>query len=229
MEITPELYAIDFHGRVWAYLFREQDRLTLVDTGIAGNLQLILRGLAEAKGKLDQLEQIIITHCHKDHVGTLAEIQRASIAPTAAHERDSPMIEGHARILEPELTPPERLIFRPLSKGVPDAPPARIDRVLRDGDEIELAGASRVVHVPGHTPGSIALHIPSRRILLTGDAVASLDGRPIVGAFNVDPEQAKESFRRLSEIDFEIACFGHGRPLMGEASLAFRRVAEKLH
>jgi glyoxylase-like metal-dependent hydrolase (beta-lactamase superfamily II) len=100
---------------------------------------------------------------------------------------------------------------------------------VEHGDEIDLDGAAQVVHVPGHTAGSIAVYLPRRRLLFSGDAaVADAEGRLMVGVFNLDPQQARESFRRLAALDIEVACFGHGKPLDREASVAFRRLAEKL-
>ena len=89
-----------------------------------------------------------------------------------------------------------------------------------------------MLHVPGHTAGSIALLVPAKRLLLAGDAAANTFGlgppSGPFGLFNEDQAQARASFRKLAELDFEVACFGHGRPLDREASLAFRRAAEKL-
>jgi glyoxylase-like metal-dependent hydrolase (beta-lactamase superfamily II) len=98
-----------------------------------------------------------------------------------------------------------------------------------DGDELEIEGGAQVVHVPGHTAGSIAIYVPKRRMLFTGDAAARMpDGEVIVGVFNVDLQQAKASFRRLAELDFGAAFFGHGAPMDKDASLAFRKLAERL-
>jgi len=116
-----------------------------------------------------------------------------------------------------------------VSAGMPDAEPAGVDQELHDGDEIEIAGeTARVLHLPGHTPGSIGIFMPKSRVLFTGDAAASLSGQPVVGYFNIDPARASRSFASLAELDFEIACFGHGPPLLKGASLAFRREAGRL-
>ena len=110
-----------------------------------------------------------------------------------------------------------------------DPPPGLVDRELQDGDEIDLDGGASVVHVPGHTAGSIAVYLPGRRLLFSGDAaVADPEGRLMVGVFNVDTQQARESFRRLAALDVDVACFGHGKPYDRDASIAFRRLAEKL-
>ena len=82
--------------------------------------------------------------------------------------------------------------------------------------------------MPGHTPGSIAIYLPDERVLFTGDNVASLAGRPILGPFNVARQGAIESFRRLAQMDVEIACFGHGDPIVGDAHAALLDAADRL-
>jgi glyoxylase-like metal-dependent hydrolase (beta-lactamase superfamily II) len=109
------------------------------------------------------------------------------------------------------------------------APPARVDRELADGDEIDALGGMRVVHTPGHTPGSICLYCPQRRLLFTGDTAANIFRlRPGLGWFTEDAARAKESIRKLAALDFETVFFGHGRPIQKDAALRFRRFAEKL-
>ena len=229
MEITPEIRGVDFQGRVWAYLVLEKDRASMIDTGIGGNLQVMLDGMRAEERQAGDLRQIVATHCHQDHTGLLAELRSLSGALVLAHRRDAPVIRGEQEAGAPELTGPERQIFEHITTGIPDAAPAVVDRELEDGDEIEIGGESaRVVHLPGHTPGSIGVFMPRRRALFTGDAVASLSERPVLGFFNIDPDEARRSFARLAELDFEIACFGHGRPLLKDAALALRREAERL-
>jgi len=81
----------------------------------------------------------------------------------------------------------------------------------------------------GTSHNFISGRIPETGLRRSGDAaVRDPEGRVMVGVFNVDTEQARASFRKLAELDFEVACFGHGAPLDKEASLAFRRLAEKL-
>lgn len=228
MEVAPGIHAVDFDGRVWAYLYREGSRFTLIDAGIAGRLELIEQALHSAGAKLADIHQIIVTHFHSDHTGTLAELQRLTGARTLVHQLDASVVRGDAPAPEPVLSGPEQAIFDYFTKGIPDAPAASVDVELRDDDEIDVGGGARVIHVPGHTPGSIALYLPERQILFTGDASGSINGRPIAGVFNVNPEQAKRSFQRLAELEFEIACFGHGPAVTHDASASFRQSAAQL-
>lgn len=85
-----------------------------------------------------------------------------------------------------------------------------------------------VVEVPGHTPGSIAIYLPGERVLFTGDNIASVEGRPILGPFNVARHDAIASFRKLAQLNVEIACFGHGDPIVRNAGAALNAAAARL-
>jgi glyoxylase-like metal-dependent hydrolase (beta-lactamase superfamily II) len=86
-----------------------------------------------------------------------------------------------------------------------------------------------VVGAPGHTAGSIAVHLPAHRILLTGDSIARApDGRVILGPFNVDRNLAIASLRQLAELDVDVACFGHGDPVLSGATAELRSVAARV-
>ena len=71
-----------------------------------------------------------------------------------------------------------------------------MDRVVHDGDVVECGGGAKVLEVPGHTPGSIALYLPAVDAVLTGDAVAEFNGQVILGVFNVDREAAVDGDTR---------------------------------
>ncbi len=92
-----------------------------------------------------------------------------------------------------------------------------------------MGPGARVVHVPGHTPGSIAVYVPEEKLLFTGDAVErDPNENLIVGMFNLDQTQAVVSFKKLAALDFEVACLGHGTPAKEDASEEFRRLAAEL-
>ena len=80
--------------------------------------------------------------------------------------------------------------------------------------------------VPSRRPSRS--YLPDECVLLTGDNVASLGGTPILGPFNVARQEAIESFRRLAAMDVEIACFGHGDPILGDAQGELLNAADRL-
>lgn len=241
MEIIPGVHTIDSLGLGRAYLYQEADRLTLIDSGLAGSADRIFAAVEQIGRRPEDLRQIVVTHHHRDHAGSLAEVVERSAqtgarpggAQVLVHALDAPVVRG-------ERAPPGSTasgLWRPLrpllTRVNQPPPPARVDRELQDGDEVDLDGGAKVLHVPGHTAGSVALYVPGRKVLFTGDAAGSAlrrVGPPSgpFGLFNEDRAQVRESFRKLAELDFEVACFGHGKPLDKEASLAFRRAAEKL-
>jgi len=106
----------------------------------------------------------------------------------------------------------------------------RVDRSLHEGDSLDLLGGATVVHVPGHTPGSIALHFPSERLLICGDIINHRGSQlgPPPKPFTEDMDQAIASLHRLAELDFDVLCPGHGPPLVGGADEAVRAMVRAL-
>lgn len=228
MEVIPGLWMIEGPGP--CYLYRDADTYTLIDTGITGDATRILDHLEQVGGKPEQLKQIILTHSHPDHTGSHAELIDRTEAHVLAHELDIPVIIGEAETEIPKIVPDaERELMQMAIDETPMAKPARVDRALRDGDEIELGSGAIAIHVPGHTPGSLAIFLPKEKLLFAGDAAErDVEENLALGMFNLDRSQAIESFRKLAALDFEIACIGHGKPLDRDASLEFRSVAKKL-
>ena len=119
-------------------------------------------------------------------------------------------------------------IYQRVSAGLPDtAPPVPVDRELVDGDVLDFGGGAEVLAIPGHTVGSIAIHLPRDGVLFTGDTIANV-GIVMLGTFNQDRAQTVASFRRLAALDVETACFGHGEPITSSAGDRLREVAEQL-
>jgi glyoxylase-like metal-dependent hydrolase (beta-lactamase superfamily II) len=236
MEIVPGVHTIDSLGTGRAYLAVDADRVTLIDTGLQGSAERVLRAVEAAGRKPQDVRQIVITHHHGDHIGSLAElVERTGArggsasgggAQVMVHALDAPFVRGE----RPPPGPSSGGLLKPLLASMSrPAPAAPVDRELADGDEIDALDGMRAVHTPGHTPGSVCFYCPKRRLLFLGDAAANTFGlRPPIGWFTEDMGQAKESIRKLAALDFEAAFFGHGRPIDKEAALRFRRFAEKL-
>jgi len=228
MEVIAGVHVIDL-GMVQAYLYQEADRITLIDTGLATSAGAIVEVIEGLGRKISDLRQIVVTHYHVDHMGSLAELAERSGAPVLAHALDAPVVRGEQPEEEPNLSELEKPYAEETRKQLVPTRSCPVDRELVDGDEIDVEGGARVVHVPGHTRGSIAVYVPQRRALFVGDAAGRMpEGQLLVGVFNADPEQARASFRKLAQLDFDAAFFGHGAPMDKDASIAFRQLAEKL-
>lgn len=220
--IVPGIWIITFTiGQ--AYLIEDERGFTLIDTGIRGAETAIFDALHTADGTIGRLHTIILTHWHADHTGSAAALARQTGAVVMARPPDADVIRGAGVGPPPNLTEAERSLYQSIAPSVPPAPAARVDRDLKDGDELDIGGGARVIAVPGHTAGSIALHLPERRILFTGDTVACVAGRPVLGPFNVDRAESWRSFARLAALDAETALFGHGEPLLTGAAAAFKQ------
>jgi len=103
-----------------------------------------------------------------------------------------------------------------------------VDHEVTGGDMLDIAGGALVVAAPGHTDGSLALFLQGPRVLFTGDTVAEHDGVVMRGVFNLDGERTAASFRGLAELDADVVCFGHGRPVVGGGRDVLRAAAAQM-
>ncbi|MCC6179414.1 MAG: MBL fold metallo-hydrolase [Chloroflexi bacterium] len=221
--VVPGVYMLNFEiGQV--YLWDWDTGLTVVDTGIAGSDVPILEAVTALGHPPEYVKEIVLSHFHDDHRGGVAALAERTGATVIAHRMDAPVIRGVQQGAPPVLMDFERPIAEAVMPRVPPALPAAVDREVEDGDTV--AGGGSIVGVPGHTPGSIALLVPSLGVLFTGDTLASVDGAPILGVFNVDRAAAIQSLHKQAGLAFDVACFGHGAPLVGGASARIRMLAE---
>jgi glyoxylase-like metal-dependent hydrolase (beta-lactamase superfamily II) len=207
-------------GNFQAYLWRDPDGVTLVDSGADGTTRELLESLGELGMRPGDLDRVVLTHFHDDHAGGAALLAEHGVQ-IVAHAGDAPIIEGAAVRPEPNFTPEERELHAVVAAGLEQAPAVGVDVVVTDGDELPIGQGAVVIGIPGHTDGSIGLFLPNERVLFTGDTAAEYQGEAVVGVFNLDRRATQASFRRLAENDAEIVCFGHGRPLTvnGQARL----------
>ncbi|MFG2352526.1 MBL fold metallo-hydrolase [Streptomyces sp. NPDC048521] len=228
IELLPRLHLLRFPvGQ--AYLWRDDDELTLIDAGALGAGRTIAEAVTALGRAPEDVRRIVLTHFHEDHAGGAGEFAALSGAEVLAHRLDAPFVRGELpgpppRFEEWEL-PVHAAAARHLPEGTP-VPPHAVTG-LSDGDVLDFGGGARVLHVPGHTDGSIALFLPDEGVLFTGDTVAAspVDGSVMPGVFNLDRPQLLASLGTLADLDAEVACFGHGDPVVGDAAAALRGAA----
>ncbi len=222
VEVLPPLHMVRFRI-CQAYLWRDGPELTLIDAGdveSAAAIEDAIRSLGHAPARI---RRIVITHGHRDHYGAARELADRYGAEIIAHTLDAPVIRGERPVPEPDLLDWERPLY---AHGLtcPEAPPTRVDREVTGGEVLPFGDGARVVHAPGHTPGSVALHLPRHGVLFTGDTVASVE-RVMLGVFNVDRAGAAATFRRLAALAPRTVCCGHGDPLTENAAALMEAAA----
>jgi glyoxylase-like metal-dependent hydrolase (beta-lactamase superfamily II) len=188
----------------------EENGNTLVDAGLPDQIGAIGAAMDEAGIGVRDLRRMIFTHQDLDHVGSGAALVRQSGAQVLAHPADAPYIEGSLRPLKPS---PEILEQRPQIREVLERLEAvRVDEHLEDGARLDLAGGTRVIFTPGHTPGHVSLYLERWKVLIAGDALTAEEGH-LNGPnppLTLDMNTALRSIRRLADLDVvTIVCY-HG-------------------
>jgi glyoxylase-like metal-dependent hydrolase (beta-lactamase superfamily II) len=206
----------------------EKNGNTLVDAGLPDQVEAIGAAMDEAGIGVRDLRRLIFTHQDLDHVGSGAALVRQSGAQVLAHPADAPHIEGSLRPLKPS---PEMLEQRPQMREVLERlEPARVDERLEDGTRLDLAGGTRVIFTPGHTPGHVSLYLERSKILIAGDALTAQEGHlngpnpPVT----LDIRTALRSIRRLADLDVDtIVCY-HGGVVDQDANGQLQRVVREV-
>lgn len=225
-EIVPHVYQLT-DGGVNMMLIVEEE-LCLIDTGFRNSSSRIAGFLHSLGRSAVEISLIIITHNHFDHIGGLAELSELTGAKVAAHS---------AGIVDAAVEPAylggiRKLLRFPLFSNLRrrfTLGPDDVDIKLEDGEVLKPLGGLKVVHTPGHTADSISLYSPQNRLLIVGDALVRR--RKILQfpyrMVSSDLTQAVDSVKKMAELDFDILCFGHGRPIAGGAHAKLAALIEK--
>lgn len=206
------------------YLIEEKNELTLIDAGMSASFQGIVSMINKMK---KPLTNIILTHAHGDHVGSLMRLkQEYPEACVSISKRESRLLRGDKTLDEHE---PQS----PIKGGVPKNLKIMPDLLLTEGDKV---GSLEVIETPGHTPGSISLLDNRNKSIIAGDAFqtqrkVAVSGQlvplfpfPAFGTWN--KEISLESAKKIQHLNPEILAVGHGKVLVNPKEYIDRAIAE---
>ena len=222
VEISPGVHAIPVRGAT-VYLVAEE-RLTLIDAGLPGSRQPLLSYLHGIGRSITELERIICTHGHPDHIGGVHELVGPQVE-VLMHPADLAALRGTFRdVLAASHGGSRRGHFiQYLTRHPGEATP------IEDGDVLPVLGELKVIHTPGHTPGSICLYAPGPRILFSGDVLTVARGRLGFAStfFSHDIKAARASVRGLASCDIEQIAFSHFPVWRNDANGAIARLVDR--
>lgn len=198
-----------------SYLLRARAGFVLVDTCKPEKREELEARLRDAGCAPGDLRLIVLTHGDYDHAGNAAYLRRVFGVPVAMHAADAPRVEAGDWSLGMKPKPDKfPLLFRAMSLFVrPGAFETFTPDVLLE-DEQSLAETgldAQVLHLPGHTPGSIGV-LTGDGDLFCGDLMDSMLGGPSLEFFIDDMTAARASLARLRELRVGIVYPGHGKP-----------------
>jgi glyoxylase-like metal-dependent hydrolase (beta-lactamase superfamily II) len=224
MEIAPGIRRLGA-GLVNVYLLEESGAVTIIDAGAPGYWKDLHAELAAMGRTPDDVRALLLTHAHSDHVGFAERIRRESGVPVLVHPDDAALARGEVGQVRDEHGPGYRswsiraiagFAFFALTHGMTRVTPIAEVGTLLDGATLDVPGAPRVVHLPGHTSGSVAFHVPARDAVFVGDAFATRNvitgrrGPHLATTFNEDNRRAIASLARLDGLAAGIVLPGHG-------------------
>lgn len=235
MQIAPSLHRLG-SSLVNSYLVADGDGVTIIDAGLPGYWNDLPAELAAMGCSLDDVRGVVLTHGDTDHVGFAERLRRERGVPIFVHGADA--ARARMEVKKPstgwgpvKLGPLLGFLWYSGRKGGLRIPPLTQMVPIDDGATLDLPGSPRVVHIPGHTPGSVAIHVPSVDALFVGDALTTrsvLTGEvgPRLAPFTLDRDAALASLGRLDDIDARWMLPGHGEAWEGGVAEALRQARQ---
>ena len=229
-EVIPNVYT--FAGLIVgrAYLIKDPDGLTVIDSGLPLAADKIVEQIEATGYKAQDVHHILVTHAHPDHVGGLPRLKELTGARVIASRTERPVIEGEAPL---QHVLPERLssLVQKVRPSGMTLKGTLVDHVVDDGETLpEVMGGLLAISTPGHSPGHLSFWQPERRLVFCGDVMVRRFGRLRLpfAAVTVDEDENKRSVQRLAGLNVATMCFGHGNPLTRNTGQIVRDFARQV-
>ena len=220
MRLGPNLHRIG-NDIVAAYLIETNEGITLIDAGLAGHYRDLIHELAGLGRSLADIHGIVLTHGDGDHIGFAERLRREHGVPVFIHGADAGRARGESKpktsFGRMKVGATARFFWYASRKGGLKTTYLTEVNEIKDGQVLDLPGAPRIIGLPGHSPGSIAIYSPVADAVFVGDALTTrhvLTGRPgpQPAPFTDDPAQALASLARLADLGVTWVLPGHGTP-----------------
>jgi glyoxylase-like metal-dependent hydrolase (beta-lactamase superfamily II) len=234
MQLAPSLHRIG-SDLVNVYLVADDTGVTIVDAGLPGQWDELEPELVSMGRSLADVRGVVLTHGDTDHIGFAERIRRDHGVPIYVQELDAPRARGEVKKEinwgKVKIGPLMKFLWYSGRRGGLSINPVAEVGTFVDGQVLDLPGSPVVVHIPGHTPGSVAFHVPAVDAVFVGDAMTT--GHVLTGAvgpqpapFTLDPEQALASLGRIESLGATWVLPGHGAPWDGGVTEAVRLIRE---
>ncbi len=229
LEITPGVLRIPV-GMVNCYAVECGRNWVLVDAGTEGHADHICEAALDFFGQDRAPEAILLTHGHRDHAGSAADLADLWDVPVYAHRLELPYITG-----ESKYPPPDPTVGGFMSFMIRFFPSKNFDlggRVRElSGRNLPVMRGWELIETPGHSPGHVCFFRSKDRVLLAGDAFTTINQdspvdmlrrtpqvcRPPV-YYTCDWEAAEQSVKELADLQPRVLAAGHGIPMSGRAA-----------
>jgi glyoxylase-like metal-dependent hydrolase (beta-lactamase superfamily II) len=231
MRLGPHLHRIG-NDIVAAYLIDTDEGVTVIDAGLSGHFGELTSELTSMGRSLADIRGVILTHGDTDHIGFAERLRRDHGVPIFIHGADAARARGEVKSTSTwgrvKLGATARFLWYATRKGGWKTTYVTDVTEIEDGQVLDLPGAPRIIGMPGHSPGSIAIYSSIADAVFVGDALTTrhvLTGRqgPQPAPFTDDPAQALVSLDRLADLDATWVLPGHGTPWNGGVAEAIRR------
>jgi glyoxylase-like metal-dependent hydrolase (beta-lactamase superfamily II) len=201
------------------------DEFILIDTGDKMFGTKMIKTLYRSGLNPEKIKHILLTHCHQDHAGNVARLKKISNALVYAHSEGVETIQNGEYI--PDLTPYPGFInwlMHSIFIGYRPAyyEPSEVDYKIKGGDVLSINERIDVIYAPGHSSDHIIYFWPQNGgVLFLGDIANNVNRLGYHVMYN-NLKQAENYLSNIAKMDFNSACFGHGKPIIGNASKLFK-------